>query len=682
MNNRMTRMKKRPEPGGGRHRLSSLGCWSLLFCVVCIFLALLANDAQARKRALFIIGNFRHWTDLTYEYSGYSTVNDYAKDRTSRSQQFEEDYTFAFNYAILSHKLLNGRAEFTLGAEQAFKNNGGAGRDADSSGLNFEYAVEGVAFQFRPYPITFSSNMFTEQVNNPYSEHYVLTQENHSIGIAMENDLLPSWLNYRVSEDSTDGLISDRTNRYETVTFNSVHRFRGISTTDFSAYRSTQENDFQGSAQDIHTDSHFITLSNSLTWGKPLQRRYVDSTYQVRQESGSRNTNYDSWSESVRIHLGKALEYGLNTDYQKETSDFQTRRRRLGRTFLEHRLFNSLTTRLEYLKELNEYSTGDDNQWNRQISFSYGKALPRQCRLNLGYSNSYGETDRNLKDENLFITGELLTVKIIDNYLQNTNVVQESVAVLNADRTVTYLEGVDYELREFGRLTEIVPLSGLIQEGDVLSIDYSYRVNDSIEYSTLTNSVSGSLQLFDNRYRIFTTLTKTDRDLISGSDTVQPLVQLKAAVLGFEANIAPFTYGSVYSYVDSTLAKDEALEGYLYYLRSVGRRRLSVRLNDRYSVTEQKELLTSGSMEESKNVITLRVNYQRPWYRRSLLTLRGEYRNLRGSSRDEDDLTFGATLEAKINKFEFRLLSEVQWKFFEDSRQREDYLRIEVRRYF
>lgn len=681
MNNRMTRLEKK-QASQRIGKRPALGFWSFFFCALWLFLSLSASDVQARKRALFIIGNFRNWTDLTYQYNGYSTVSDYAKDRTSSNNQFEEDYTLAFNYAILSHKILNGRAQFTLGAEQAFQKNSGSGRDSDSSGLNFEYAVSGVAFQFRPYPIIFSSNMFTEQVNNPYSEHYVLTQENHSIGIAMENDLLPSWLNYRYSEDSTDGLISDRTNRYETVTFNSVHRFRGISTTDFSAYRSTQENDFQGSAQDIRTDSHFISLGNSLAWGKPLQRRYIDSTYQIRQESGSRNTDFESWSESVRINLGKALEYGLNTDYQKESSDFQDRRRRLGRTFLEHRLFNSLTTRLEYLKELNEYSTGDDNQWYRQISFSYGKTLPRQCRLNLGYSNSYGETDRNLNDENLFVTGELMIVKVTDNYLKNTNVVQDSVVVLNADRTVTYLEGIDYELREFGRLTEIMPLSALIQEGDVLSIDYSYRVNDSIEYSTLTNSVSGSLQLFDNRYRIFTTLTKTDRDLISGSDTVQPLVQLKAAVLGFEANIAPFTYGSTYSYVDSTLAKDEALEGYLYYQRSVGRKRLSIRLNDRYSVTEQKALLASSSMEESKNVITLRATYQRPWYRRSLLTLRGEYRNLRGTSRDEDDLTFGAALEAKINKFEFRLLSEVQWKFFEDSRQREDYLRIEVRRYF
>ncbi len=640
----------------------------------------------ARKKVIFQLSNFRHWAEFEYEYSGKSYSSDDSSDRYSQQHEFEETYHLGIDYTILDRELANGRLSIDLGLDQTYEDESGdSGRNDSSEGFIGEYQFDMIAFERRFYPISLMSGSTQEQISAPFTESYDATRQTLSASVALRNSFLPVGFRYRYDTTETSGLDIDRSQETEEFSLNASSTIGGFSETWLDAKNTSTSTDFSDSTQaSTRTDTDELELRNFLRWGSLRKMNSLDSRYRFVDDTGISVRRTQTWDENLELQLGKALSTGLSYGYRTTESPEQEQQQRSGDAWIEHRLFDSLTTRVAYSVDCTDYSSGEEQNWQYQANISYSKKLPRESHLNLTYSHQYGENDRNLVDQQLTVTDEPFPVNIfLSGFLDKLDIIPESIVVYSADRSIIYTLGTEYLINIIGRRTELQIIGGGIIPGDILSVDYFYRVNNSIEYSTTGNSLTASLSLFGQRYRLYGSLSKTDQNLIAGAADTSPLTQQTYAQIGFEGNLDKVSFGSSYAYRDSTISTDNTAEAFVNYLYRKNFSVLNLRLTENYSTTQQNEGNIGVSGEAQKrNSLSFNADYRRRLNRNLTLNLRGHVIDIHSQSRDQDDIFLGMILESRWYKFEFLLSADMTWKIYEDSTSREDSVSLKIRRFF
>jgi hypothetical protein len=83
--------------------------------------------------------------------------------------------------------------------------------------------------------------------------------------------------------------------------------------------------------------------------------------------------------------------------------------------------------------------------------------------------------------------------------LRNEFVVPGSVVVRNADRTQTYVEGLDYRLITTGTVTSVQRLvNSSITDGETVLVDYSYSTSGTAEYDTFGSGIAFRADFLQN----------------------------------------------------------------------------------------------------------------------------------------------------------------------------------------
>lgn len=661
------------------------GCRVLLLVfLVGLFLVPPGSAWAAKRRVIFQLANLRQWLDLSYQYTGTKTDNKVAIDRSSQDHELEQVYHFGIDYAILSQRLANGTLEIDLGTDQTITSESAPREQSDKdAGLRLEYLFDMVLFERRPYPVTLMANRIQQRINAPFAENYTLNSSNYGAGLAVRHDLFPFQLSYRYATSETSGLRVDRSQSLDELLFESTLNWWDFSQTRLRGRISSTETDFDGlSSSSLSTDSYDLKGQNLLTWGQLERKNTLNSRYQLRKNSGSSQLRSVQWTEDFELQLGRGLTIGGAYDYNKNDVPQQTRVENKNRGWIEHRLYKSLTTRLDYSGSEVEYSSGTDQRFRGQASLSYNKKLPKNSSLTLGYSYGYGELDRNLSDRNMFVPLEQGVVDAFNTVTLTTPQIDDASVVLYADDIKTPYLGA-YTVNKVGNNVEIF-IPGAVP-GDIVYVEYSYQLDNSIEYSTTTHSISAALGLFNQRFRIYSTVNLSDQELIDGSDEVSPLHQQTFIQFGVDGNFKQTSLGSSYIYLDTSLSTDKTLETYFSHQKEIGRNLLSLRLTDRYSIVRQKEGLLTGSSStgstNKSNSLMFNVDYRKPLRRNTTLNLRGQLLDIRGEQH-QNDVSFGSTLESRWYKFELLVNADVTWTLLENTTTREDLFSIKLRRYF
>jgi len=667
-----------------KQQKSSRRCISILLLVCSLFLFPQPADA-ARKKVIFQLSNFRNWTDLEYNYTGKSYRNNIDTDRYSQEHEFAEIYHFEIDYSLLDRDLANGRLAVDLGLDQSYEDESGDTGSDSAAGFSGEYLFDLVAFERRFYPINLMSNLVQERITVPFSEDYDQTRQSLSTALALRNSYLPTRLSYRYDTTETSGLTNDRKQKIQELALSIDSVSGDFSTTRFYAETSSRRTDFSGNTlASTQTDTDELGLQNFLRWGALRKKNTLNSRYRLIDDTGTSERRTQTWDEDFELQLGKALATEFSYSYRADESPNQKQYRQSGEGWIEHRLFDSLTTRVGYSIDQTDYLTGEEQNWFYQAGMVYTKKLPRQSYLNLSYSYRYGESDRNLDERQLMIIDESFSVNVfLTGFLERLDIIPESIVVYNADRSIIYALGTEYRINNIGRRIELEIIGGGIVAGDNLSVDYLYQVNNSIEYSTTGHSLLASVALFKQRYRLYGSLSRTDQNLISGVVDVSPLLQQTYAQIGLEGNIDPISFGAGYLYQDSTLSTENTAEVFINYLLQKNRSLLNLRLIERYTTTQQNER-SSGISDavQERNSVSFNADYRRQLIRNLTLNLRGHVIDIRGQDRDQDDIFLGMILESRWYKFELQLSADVNWKLSEDNRSREDSVYFRIRRYF
>lgn len=656
---------------------------SMAFFVFAVFF-LSAHASLAFPRALLMLRDFHNWLELNYEYNGRESESSSSK-LSLTEHQFNQTYHFDTQYAIYNPRWVHGNLAIDLGLnEEWYKGT----TDGSGSEMNLEsgYRLDGIVMDRRKTPINFFTQSQTTDVNRRFARNYDLQTDNHGISLTLKNRYLPAHLRYFLNRSETDGLELDRVLETSTFAADCTHQYRDFSLTELNYTCTDDDTTYSGGVQPAESNSNKeFEARNTLSWGEHLKRSFFNSSYRTRNESGLNELKSTDWSEFLLWKPGLALSLRLNYQVSDDESGNLSRQDQKMGIQIEHRLYESLTSRIQLRDRQTDYDQGQENEWGWLLGFAYRKKLPRDSLFNLGYSYHYQETDRKVQGSIFFVVAEPLTVDLFGrNVLANYDLVSESIVVQNEERTTTYQLGVDYLVEQLGRETEIIiPAGSLIAPDDTVSVDYQYNIDPSIDYSTIVHQAYTSLSLFERRYRLYGDLVKSDQALLSRRDNPEladRLYNLRSYTIGCEGNHGAATYGLEYVDYDSSTDKRRHLEGFWRYHRYYPRQFFFFSLKDR--VTRHEDLGEGTDVGGSENVFTLGFKYKRKLPLAALAEASIDFLDHRGRQNDRDELNLKLSYQIQVGKLvvEARLEDNLDW--YEKRKAREDKVLLKIRRYF
>lgn len=643
-----------------------------------------APTFAAGRRVLLQLYNLRQWVDVSTAYTG--TVTDNGQTQASSQRlKFEESHNVGIEYAILHKNLAHGSLEFELGSDQdiLWQRSG----NESSAGYRLEYTADMFLLEKSPYPVLLSSRRTQQLIASPFTESYEQINSHFSSRLTLHHDLVPVDISYSRTNSETLGLTVDRTQFNQFFAINASLRTLNFSKTHLGVRTSSGKTSLSGGGQGSQRESYQLLGSNSLSWDFRSVTTSLDSRYRLREESGNSNLDTVDWEERLNLQLGSALRSNLVYGYGKMLTDERERRSVKWSGWVEHRLFKSLTTHLGYADQHNDEDSGTVDLVSRNASVSYVKKLPAKSQLSLSYGYSYAVADSNLDIETLAVNREELTVSVAGNLLQNTDVLLDTIRVYSEDRLTEYRPGIDYDVVPIGRVTRLEfvgpGLTGLIAPGDVLSIDYSFQSDGSIEYATTGNSVSAALSFLDNRYRVSSHVSTSEQDLIEGEPKVTSLGTSLFYDIGIDGDFSPYRTSLKYRGSKQRDSSESAFDASLGYRKHYGTTDVSVHLNESYSqIVQKRSTFLEQDVETSTNYLGLLFDYRKNYSRNLKLKSVVRLSDLRGDTATKDELKLGFGAEYRWYKFVAILDSSVTWLWSGPIKQRNDNLYLTVRRYF
>jgi hypothetical protein len=666
--------------GSPKARYDFVRACAVLIFIQLAWLCLPANGLGANKRVLLQLANIRQWVD---SQSAVSTTIRKSGGRTSDSQSYGTtlSYGFATDYAILNRRLAQGKVNISLGAGfEGQRSDASLRGDQSSADYELEYRADLNLFKRRPYRLYFLGQQKSLLISQPFSDSYTLLNTNYQANLSLQNDYVPVNFNFNRTESETSGTAADRSQVTDRFLVSARHKVGNWMQNAAQFDTASTESSVVGRAPQPRNESYNLSGTNRLSWDIRSYANSLDSKYTLRDISGQRDFTSIRWDEDLRMQFGKALKAGAEYRYLKDTLEGASRQRTSQSGWLRHKLFRSLDSNLRYTTGKTTSFAGKQAFWNRAFGVNYEKNLPHENRLILSYNNSYAVYDNDLRIDRLQVVDEGQVVTISGVRLNNTGIDVSSIEVFNQDRTVTYLPGVDYSVATIGDIVILdffaVGLSGAINLGDQLSIDYEFEVDRSIEFSSTTNNYGAELSLWRNRYRIYSRFSTSEQDLIAGGTSSASFGSSYSLLFGVTASLLPFSFDASFEHQVEPDSDEKNYSSSLSYLQQVRGGRLSVNLNENYSVFEQDRL----AGRNWRNTLDLTANYQKV-YGPVQIRYRGRFIDLRTSTQQKNELELLADAEYRWRKLIAQLLVENTWLFAEsDSTE----LRIELnlRRYF
>ena len=271
--------------------------------------------------------------------------------------------------------------------------------------------------------------------------------------------------------------------------------------------------------------SRTANLNYSVDFGARLNRR-SDTHLSYSSRAGASPITILTGDERVHVdHYSN-----LSTDYRYQWMQMDTQ---AGKTVLQvesfqaqHELYRNLTTSVQTSASSTDLSTGKRSSYSGQLDFNYRRGLPWNGKVTLRTGGRNQLDDNRLTSSQLSVVDEAHAAPTplgtgAGFVLDQSFVSPSSLSVIDARggaRAPTTI-GIDYELVVEGNVIRLVPLitSAVIQPGDPLLVSYSYQVDPSIKYDTVSKWINAGV---DFRWIGFSVgHEQSDQKLLSGQDS-------------------------------------------------------------------------------------------------------------------------------------------------------------------
>ena len=253
---------------------------------------------------------------------------------------------------------------------------------------------------------------------------------------------------------------------------------------------------------ELHQTHHLIdrVAFNNNIYLDSARRYNLNSRFTWQNQEGTTSFRRVELLEGLSLQLPHHLRLRANFDLYNLKDPVQVWDQKRGRASLQHKLFQSLVTKLyfEYSKVNREAATlHQESDLRGGVDLRYTKKIPTG-HLNLSYRyyrhhhNTEGVTGflQIINEEQALADGEL-------TLLNKPYVDVATVVVKDVTGTIIYQPNSDYILIERASYVEIqrVP-GGLIPNNSAVYIDYTFRQPGSYSYGANNNHLSASILLF------------------------------------------------------------------------------------------------------------------------------------------------------------------------------------------
>lgn len=639
---------------------------------------LVPQVAMAQVTRILSLRNFRQSADATYRLKANQ-----GEAASSTQNALQEDYRVDVDYAVYRARLLHGTVGLNLRADQNV-DTGNQRPTTDSYGFGLLYNISGVFLDRFPYPLNFSFSSDIAEVPREFASSYQQQNDTLAIYLPISAKFLPVSFSYNRNSTQTSGLELDSSSESESYSFSAAHNSEG-SVTNFNIVGTTMDLSTGNGQEAQHSSNIDANIKNTLDFSTQQLNRFLNTQGHVVTQRGINESRTTDLAASLSWDLGRALESGSDYSFSLREDPAQHLRTNGARLWLQHRLFQSLMTRVEVEGNDRDLAAGTERSGGVGGNLTYYKQLPAGSRLQLTTGRRYLVTANKLTDGNVAIFSEAHTVdSLLVVTLNQQNVAPGTVKVWNEARTRLYDEGLDYEVRESGASTEVAVKVGTSQivVNERLSVDYEVLVNSDITYSTTNQSLGGDLALHNGKYRIFTSWNHTRQDLISGSADQVGLVGTDAYRAGFETRLADAgTVAVEYNRLDSSTEDSQSVKATYSRSGSWRQGRYNLNVTDRYLVREDNLVTSRGSGNDSSNLFAAGGSYTRMMEGSTLVTATANYLNNMGYI-DSSSLTLGLGARWRLRRLTVNAISQANFRYSSGGLTSDQSLMLRVSRQF
>jgi hypothetical protein len=389
----------------------------------------------------------------------------------------------------------------------------------------FGYNVEANFLSRKPYPFRIYFSQAHPEVSTGLSSSYLTKTDRFGIEGNLMKPLSPidiSWNASRVqSKGDGFGASTDSSSDRASVSASWPYMRGQNVTLGLNWYETLSRSGSPGlPIQESVSEGTSLSLGASNLWGSRRQftlRHSLSRTHNTTTSADFREvklTRYRgklNWDAALRPYASlsfndqdrgstwsRALSANIGSSYR-----FQNR---VG-------LSGSVNIRSSKNPDVSQDSSG------LRLTTSYSRGLPIG-QLGISAGASIGRRDQTSSSESSQIFDELVTlVGSTPVALREQFVLENTVIVMNVDRTQTFTENIDYRLVTIGSETTVERIiNGNILDGQDVLVDYEIRTGGTVEYQNISRSLTATLS-WSSRASLFFSIRDSATETLSGKAT-------------------------------------------------------------------------------------------------------------------------------------------------------------------
>jgi len=450
--------------------VSSRATW--IRCASALAIALFAaDDVSAQIVKLTHLGGA---VEVGTEVAHQKTESATGPTRTFDRYRFSEAVRLAVDGYVLTTQLLNFHLGGSFGLRQELLD--GSESSGDTNTMLFGYDGQLSFFPTKPASFLFFANRFEDEMIQSFGTD--TTSLNESIGgtLRFSNSVFPvsaTIQQRKTKSESDDGFfVTKRDETRRIIDFGGSHTSEAL------------QANLRARAEDIDDESippvgdyrvYDSDATISYRWGNYFEKSLrVTGGYFERQG----NFSFRNASESSAFYWGltDSLDTSLEQRFDLSETDGQSSNTNMAVATLNHRLYESLKTNLNFVYERSDQDNGIRSTYSSSLSSNYEKEMPWSSRLLIDVGARYRFEDRDFDGQQTINTSENLAIAgVFGNFLSNRNVLSDSIEVFESPGGTLLIPDQDYIIQEIGDRTSIdIPITSSINIGDVVFVNYVY----------------------------------------------------------------------------------------------------------------------------------------------------------------------------------------------------------------
>ncbi|UCD78321.1 MAG: hypothetical protein JSW26_23375 [Desulfobacterales bacterium] len=419
---------------------------------------------------------------LSYEYEQEKTKSG-GNETKDTSHEFRERVPIELE-GWAYHPAL---CKFTLGVVPEWsqtKRDVDPGPSASDNVFVPSYAADAIFLEPKPYTLHTFASRRELKLRSAFSQPTDTTIDKYGADLRLKYyKVLPTFVKYTHTDTDQSGFY-DSTGERDDFQLSSQHFTKNSTTTLNSSY---SDDDRTTGGDTVRVKNFDNNLGNEYHIAGD-QRKSLLSRLRYRwTDNESQESEEYSLAENLNWRYTNNLYTNYIFSYNKRDTDAFDSERTAGRAALKHLLYENLTTSISTGFNLNDFTGGEENAYDGDLSFFYTRKIPwGLLNLRSGWNYRYttregGEAVITVNDEpHVLTTGEV-------TLLDNENVDVDSIFVTDVTGTIAYIENADYTIEEAGSFTRISRTTfGAIANGQTVLVDYRFSSDPAFD-DTLFN---------------------------------------------------------------------------------------------------------------------------------------------------------------------------------------------------